>query len=174
MIEGVTLHDNVLPADVIAHLWEWLQTLSFTRTDRGIIYLSRALQSDNTNNEQAHSLIALLKSHGVDQYISFDDVSIVKYDHGQDYVDWHYDQGPLLETGCAMGLISLGATREIQFRRKDAPDDVHSLTMEAGSLVVSREGFQHDHEHRVPPYETNEMRLCIVLFTHNKQQRKRV
>lgn len=147
--------------------------LSFTRTERGIIHLSRALQNDNTGSEQARYLIALLKEHGVDRHIDFDDVSVVRYDGGADYVDWHSDGGALLEPGCAMGLISFGATRAIEFRRKDGESNVSRVMLHENDLLVSREGFQDQHEHRIPPCDSQEMRMSVVLYTHNKQKRKR-
>lgn len=170
MMDGVTIYPNILPADVVAYLREYLPTLEFTRTNRGIIHLWRAWQGDNTNNQQAQALIALLKAHGVGQYIFFDDISIVRYDSGADYVDWHSDGGALLEPGCAMGLISLGATRPIEFRRKDNPASVSRIMFRENQLLVSREGLQETHEHRIPQYHTSRQRFSIVLFTHNKKR----
>lgn len=169
-MDGVVLHDSVLPSDVVTHLLGWLQTLPFTRIERGVMHLSRALQDDNTNNEQAQFLVRLLKTHGLEAYLPFDDVSVVRYENGADFVDWHSDGGPLLEPGCAMGIISFGASRPIEFRRKDDEVSIYRVMLQENDLVVSVEGFQRDHQHRIPPYTTSEsLRISVVLFTHNKQ-----
>jgi alkylated DNA repair dioxygenase AlkB len=166
-MEGVTIHRNVLPTDVLPPLWDYLQALSFTRIERGAMHLSRALQDDNTHNEKAHLLVRLLKLHRLDAYMPFDDVSVVRYDSGADYVDWHSDGGPLLEPGCAMGIVSLGQSRPIEFRRKDDEANVYRVTLQENDLVVSRAGFQRDHQHRIPPHANADgLRISIVLFTH--------
>lgn len=169
-MDGVTLHDSVLPPDVVTHLWAWLQTLPFTRIERGVMHLSRALQDDNTNNEQAQFLVRLLKMHGLEAYLPFDDVSVVRYENGADFVDWHSDGGALLESGCAMGIVSFGASRPIEFRRKDDEANAYRVMLQENDLVVSAEGFQHEHQHRIPPYAAaDSLRISVVLFTHNKQ-----
>lgn len=172
MIEGYTVHRNVLPSSIMADLWTFLSSLFFTRTERGIIHLERALQSDNTNNEQARYLIELLKANGVDQFIAFDDVSVVHYRDGADYVGWHSDGGPLLNEGCAMGVLSLGDTRTMEFRRIDGDKAEASEVLNPGDLIVSREGFQFLYQHQIPPKPSGGERFSIVLFTHNKKKRK--
>jgi alkylated DNA repair dioxygenase AlkB len=131
------------------------------------MHLSRAHQDDNTNNPDAKALTAYLKECGMDSYISFNDVTLVRYDNGSDYVDWHSDGGPLLQPGCAMGILSLGASRPIDFRRKGEDEPGLTVMLDVGDLIVSCEGFQADHQHRVAPVEHAELRYSIVLFTHN-------
>jgi alkylated DNA repair dioxygenase AlkB len=172
MIEGYTIHRQVLPPEVLAEVHNFLEQLEYTRTERGIIYLERALQSDNTGNEQARYLIALLKANGLDQFIAFDDVSVVHYRDSADYVDWHSDGGPLLNEGCAMGVLSLGDTRVMEFRHIDGDQAEASETLNANDLVVSREGFQSLYQHRIPPKINGGERFSIVLFTHNRRKKK--
>lgn len=172
MIEGYIVHRAVLSPEVLAQIWDYLLALPFTRIERPAMHLSRSLQDDNTGNEQARYLVGLLKQNGMDQFIAFDDVSVVRYDCGADYVDWHSDGGPLLEPGCAMGVLSLGQSRAMELRRKDDEAAVESVTLNAGDLIVSREGFQLDHQHRIPPIEIDGIRMSIVLFTHAKKKRK--
>lgn len=167
VIEGYTIHRAVLPPDVLAALWDYLDSLSFTRIERGAMHLSRSLQDDNTDNEQAKYLTGLLKANGLDRFIAFDDVSVVRYDCGADYVDWHSDGGPLLEAGCAMGVLSLGQSRVMEFRRKGEAD-IESAWLHDNDLVVSGEDFQKEHQHRIAPSDVDGLRMSIVLFTHRK------
>jgi hypothetical protein len=197
MIEGYAVHKNVLPPDVLAQVFDFLKELPFTRIERPAMRLSRSLQDDNTNNEAAHFLIRLLKRAGLDALIEFDDVSVVRYDAASDYVDWHSDGGPLLEPNTQMGVLSFGASRVMEFRRKAAanqalelenlkkalPSDIAFLNgkvgaaedqvlLEENDLIVSRAGFQELYQHRIPPSKTDELRISIVLFTHSRKKRK--
>jgi alkylated DNA repair dioxygenase AlkB len=167
LIEGVTLHRGAVSSEVCVFLWDWLSSLEWTRIERPAMHLSRAYQNDNTNNADAKALTAYLKECGLDSYISFDDVTLVRYDCGPDYVDWHSDGGPLLQPGCAMGILSLGASRPIDFRRKGEEEAQATIMLHPGDLIVSREGFQADHQHRIAPIESSSLRFSIVLFTHN-------
>lgn len=173
MIEGAVVHREILPPDVLASIHGFLKRLEFTRTERGIIHLERSLQSDNTGNEQARYLITLLKQNGLDQFISFDDVSVVRYRDGQDFVGWHSDGGPLLQEGCAMGVLSFGDSRVMEFRHIGGIEAEASVTLNAGDLVVSPEGFQALCEHRILPKINGAERHSVVLFTHNRKGKKR-
>lgn len=170
MIEGVNHYKEAVSAETLAHLWRFLNGLLYTRIERGAMCLSRSLQDDNTQNEQARYLIAELRAAGLDEFIAFDDVSVVRYDAGSDYVDWHSDGGALLESGCQMGILSLGASRVMEFRKKgdDALEDWRLL--EAGDLIVSDRGFQDTHQHRIPPSNEDGLRFSIVMFTHRKKK----
>lgn len=168
MIEGVKLISNVLRSDVYDQVWDFLSGLEYTRIERPAMHLFRCLQDDNTDNEQARYLTDLLKAHNLDRYIIFNDVSVVKYSAGADYVDWHSDGGPLLEPGCQMGILSLGASRRIEFRKKGQEEAEYVATLEANDLIVQREGFQGEYQHRIPAGDNDCLRFSIVLFTHNK------
>lgn len=172
MIEGVAYHQNVLPPACVAELWRYLSGLVFTRIERPAMHLSRSLQNDNTGNEQAAYLVRTLKAHGLSDFISFDDVSVVRYDAASDYVDWHSDGGPLLDAGCAMGVLSLGASRVMEFRRRGAEEAEISFIVAENDLVVSRAGLQAEYQHRIPPGEADGLRISVVLFTHTKRGRK--
>lgn len=173
MTESIAHYKQAVSAETLSLLWEFLDKLDYTRIERGAMHLSRSLQNDNTNNPTARQLAAMLKVAGLNQFIAFDDVSVVRYDAASDYVDWHSDGGPLLEQGCQMGILSLGANRVIEYRKigGDAPEDWRLL--EAGDLIVANYGFQDTHEHRIPPSKEDGVRFSIVLFTHNKKKKVR-
>ena len=171
MIDGVTIHRAALDIESLAHLWDCLNSLPFTRIERGAMHLSRALQDDNTGSERAAYLVNYLKARGVGDLMPFDDVSVVRYDRGSDYVDWHSDGGPLLESGCAMGILSLGATRALEFRRIGSDVTSERVYLRAGDVVVSAPGLQFTHQHRIPPVKQDGLRFSIVLFTHAKARK---
>lgn len=162
------LYNDVLPPTAFDLIRSYLKELHYTRIERSTMRLYRSLQDDNANNPIARVLVAILKAHGVGRYMAFDDVSIVRYDSGADYVGWHSDGGPLLAAGCAMGLISFGAVRPIEFRRKYHEAAEAREMLPENSLMISPEGFQRFYEHQIPPVETDGQRFSIVLFTHNK------
>lgn len=173
MIEGFVVHRDVLPPTELATIQEFLKALRYTRTERGIIHLERSLQSDNTDNAEAAYLIRILKRNGLDQFISFDDVSVVHYQDGRDYVDWHSDGGPLLHEGCAMGVLSFGDSRVMEFRGIGGNEAEASVTLNENDLVVSCEGFQARNQHRILPKQNGGERFSIVLFTHTKKGKKK-
>jgi alkylated DNA repair dioxygenase AlkB len=170
-ITGYTLHKAALNLETYCEVWDFLNGLTYTRIERPAMHLWRSLQDDNTHNPQAHHLIGLLKGAELEAFISFDDVSVVRYDSGSDYVDWHSDGGPLLQPGCAMGVLSFGVARRIEFRRKGEEEAGASVVLNANDLIVSREGFQDIYQHRIPPCDVDGLRYSIVLFTHNKQKK---
>lgn len=172
MIEGYTVHRGVLSTDALEQIFDFLKSLAFTRIERPAMHLSRSLQDDNTRNEQAQYLIALLKQNGLDALIDFNDVSVVRYDAASDYVDWHSDGGPLLEPKTQMGVLSFGASRVMEFRRREGNAAEANILLEANDLIVSRAGFQELYQHRIPPGGSDELRISVVLFTHNKQRKK--
>lgn len=172
MIEGVVLHRGVLWPSTVREVWAFLLSLPYTRIERPAMHLSRSLQDNNKGNEQAAWLVEKLKPH-VGNLIAFDDVSVVRYDNASDYVDWHSDGGPLLEPGCAMGVLSFGASRVMEFRERGVTEAAGRVLLEENDLIVSRAGFQETHEHKIPASETGGLRISVVLFTHNKKPKKK-
>jgi alkylated DNA repair dioxygenase AlkB len=80
---------------------------------------------------------------------SFNSVLLTYYRNGQDYVNWHADDEPELGEAPVIASLSLGTSREFQYRHKQG-DERGSLHLQDGELLVMQPQFQQDWEHRVP------------------------
>jgi alkylated DNA repair dioxygenase AlkB len=72
------------------------------------------------------------------------------YEHQRDQLGWHADDSPEMDDARPIGIISLGAEREIWFAPKDNRDDVTRLKLQHGSLCLMSAGMQDTHVHRIP------------------------
>lgn len=79
----------------------------------------------------------------------FNSVLLTYYRDGQDHVNWHADDEPELGDAPIIASMSLGATREFQYRHKQN-DERGSLQLQDGELLVMQPLFQQQWEHRVP------------------------
>jgi alkylated DNA repair dioxygenase AlkB len=70
------------------------------------------------------------------------------YRSGTDSMGWHSDDERELRSTIAS--LSLGAARTFQLRRKAKPNDVVSLRLSGGSLLLMLGDTQHEWQHRVP------------------------
>jgi alkylated DNA repair dioxygenase AlkB len=80
---------------------------------------------------------------------SFNSVLVNLYRNGEDYVGWHCDNEPELGEQPLIASLTLGATRPLQFRHKQA-GEIGQVLLPSGSLLVMQSDFQHDWLHRVP------------------------
>ena len=89
--------------------------------------------------------------HDVEQITGhpFNSVLVTYYRNGDDHVNWHADDEDELGSEPVIASLSLGATREFQFRHKH-DDIMDSVLLYDGDLLLMRPGFQADWEHRVP------------------------
>ena len=89
--------------------------------------------------------------HDVEQITGhpFNSVLVTYYRNGDDHVNWHADDEDELGSEPVIASLSLGATREFQFRHK-RDDIMDSVLLYDGDLLLMRPGFQADWEHRVP------------------------
>lgn len=71
------------------------------------------------------------------------------YRDGKDQLGWHADDSPEMDDARPIGIISLGAEREIWFRANESKD-VTKLKLENGSLCLMNPGMQDTHQHRIP------------------------
>lgn len=153
----------------VAALWEALAGLTFTRVEGPTMRLSKALQGENAGNPQAAHLLNVLHSLRVHEHASYDDLVIVRYDQPEDFIDWHTDGGIRMQPGAEVGIVSLGASREIEFRPiGGAAEETESVLLEAGDILVMGAGFQGKFEHRVPPSTRGGVRYAVILFTHRR------
>ena len=82
--------------------------------------------------------------------VRFDGCFLNRYDNARDWLGWHADDSPEMDNTCPIPIVSFGATREIQFRRKDRSGEVMKVDLTSGSMLVMPPGFQLTHEHRIP------------------------
>lgn len=104
------------------------------------------------NKLESHAWTALLLN--IKQQVetqtghAFNSVLLTYYRDGQDHVNWHADDEPELGAAPVIASLSLGVTREFQYRHKQHA--VHgSLPLQDGQLLVMQPQFQQQWEHRV-------------------------
>jgi alkylated DNA repair dioxygenase AlkB len=79
----------------------------------------------------------------------FNSVLVTYYRNGNDYVTWHADDEDELGADPVIASLSLGATRNFQFRHK-RNDITGNIFLHNGDLLLMRPQFQSDWEHCVP------------------------
>lgn len=120
-------------------------------------------------SEPALDIRNLLKEFtGVD----YNCVLINKYRDGNDSVSWHSDDEPQLGPSPQIASLSLGATREFQFKSKVAFTHEkyssrsmrYSLQLKTGSLLIMEPGIQERWLHRVPKTKHNVQARINLTF----------
>lgn len=105
------------------------------------------------NKLESHCWTALLLSIKQDVEArsghDFNSVLLTFYRDGQDHVNWHADDEPELGEAPVIASLSLGTTREFQYRHKHC-DERGSLQLQDGELLVMQPQFQQQWQHRVP------------------------
>ena len=76
----------------------------------------------------------------------FNSVLVTFYRNGNDCVGWHADDEDELGTDPVIASLSLGATREFQFRHKHH-DISGNILLNDGDLLLMQPGFQAHWEH---------------------------
>lgn len=80
----------------------------------------------------------------------FEVVFLNGYEGNRDQLGWHADDSAEMCDDRPIGIISLGAVREIWFAPKNDLKDVTRLKLASGSLCVMHPGMQDTHLHRIP------------------------
>lgn len=83
---------------------------------------------------------------------SYDCCFVNGYEHGRQHLGWHADDSPEMDLNHPIATVSLGAEREIWFRRKDdsSGQNVEKLMLGNGSAAIMHAGMQRDWQHRIP------------------------
>ena len=81
---------------------------------------------------------------------SFEALFLNGYENCRDSLGWHADKSPEMDPKRPIGIISVGAEREIWFAPNDNLKDVTKLKLESGSLCLMAAGMQETHVHRIP------------------------
>ena len=94
----------------------------------------------------------------------FEVVFLNKYENSKDHLGWHADDSPEMDDDRPIAIVSLGAEREIWFRKIEDKENVFKLKLASGSLCVMKAGMQDTHYHRIPKadYEAG-ARISITL-----------
>ena len=72
------------------------------------------------------------------------------YENSKDQLGWHSDDSPEMDDEKPIGIVTLGAEREIWFCPIGNKSDVTKLVLGSGSLCVMAPGMQDTHMHRIP------------------------
>ncbi len=72
------------------------------------------------------------------------------YADQRQHLGWHADDSPEMAMNVPVAVISVGAEREIWFRRKDDPTVFTKQLLGSGSLLIMPKSFQQTHQHRIP------------------------
>lgn len=79
----------------------------------------------------------------------FNSVLVTYYRDGHDHLTWHADDEPELGDAPVIASLSLGATRQFQYRTKPG-GEARALLLHDGDLLLMRPGFQRYWQHAVP------------------------
>lgn len=72
------------------------------------------------------------------------------YRNGADSMGWHADDEPEMGREPTVAILSLGATRDLRFRRRDDHKTVLNAKLDAGSLLLMSGNIQHQWQHALP------------------------
>lgn len=96
----------------------------------------------------------------------FNGVSLNYYRDGTDSVAWHSDHNEELIAHPTVALVSLGATRQMQFRTKAVPRRQLRCDLEPGSLLSMVGDVQSHWEHHIPKVlRPTDPRISVALRT---------
>lgn len=85
------------------------------------------------------------------------------YPDGKSKMGYHSDQTDILEEGTGIAIVSLGATRQLKFRKIAANDEVVLYNLHAGSLVYMTQAIQAAWQHAIPASETMDGRISLTF-----------
>ena len=80
----------------------------------------------------------------------FNSVLLNLYRDGRDSMGWHSDAEPELGRNPVIASVSLGATRRFLLRHKKQRNEVVTLMLEAGSVLIMAGATQHYWQHQLP------------------------
>lgn len=106
--------------------------------------LSLAAQPFTPVLAQIRARTEALTGHG------FNSVLLNLYRDGADGMSWHSDDEPELGPAPLIASVSLGATRRLLLRRRDARDARFGLDLGDGSLLLMEPPLQRYWQHSVP------------------------
>lgn len=98
----------------------------------------------------------------------FNFVLLNYYRDGKDSMAWHSDDEPELGDNPFVGSISLGAERDMLFRRKKAArgEKSRKCLLESGSLLLMGSAMQQHWQHQVPKRKNLAAKRINLTFRH--------
>ena len=94
----------------------------------------------------------------------FNSALVNLYRHGEDYMGWHRDNEASLGHNPVIASISLGAVRKFQMRMYGSRENLISLDLANGSLLLMQGASQQNWEHRLPKMsKLSEARINITF-----------
>jgi len=72
------------------------------------------------------------------------------YEDARDHLGWHADDSPEMDDSRPIGIVTVGAEREIWFRPNSDTLAVERLLLASGSLCLMGAGMQDTWQHRIP------------------------
>ena len=79
-------------------------------------------------------------------------------------IGWHYDNSPSIDASRPVSILSLGAEREVSFRKANTPETAEHIIPEAGSVLSMLVGTNAEYEHAVlPVIEHVGLRMSLVF-----------
>lgn len=84
---------------------------------------------------------------------NYDVCFLNRYNNQKQQLGWHADDGAEMDPKHSIAVISLGAEREIWWRKHLGDKqygEIHKKLLAHGSLFEMPPGFQQDHQHRIP------------------------
>ncbi len=84
------------------------------------------------------------------------------YHDGKSKMGWHSDNTDILEENTAIVILSVGETREIQFKHKTR-DDKTSLFLEDGSIFYMKCEVQDEWLHSIPENDSTNPRWSLTF-----------
>ena len=86
------------------------------------------------------------------------------YRDGNDHLGWHRDNEKVLGTTPTIASVSFGAARTFQLRSYKEKNDLISLELQPGSIVIMKGASQQQWEHRIPKSKkTGNARINITF-----------
>ncbi len=82
--------------------------------------------------------------------LSFNSVLANFYRDGNDYMGWHSDDEPELQTSPVIASVSLGAERPFYLRHKEKLHDPYHISLPPGALLVMGHSTQRSWHHSLP------------------------
>ena len=111
---------------------------------------------------QSDELVPAIKQIATEVWIEtgvkFEMVFLNGYKDGHDQLGWHADDGVEMDHSRPIVIVSLGAERELMYRRFKTEQDsilrqeppIDRIKLGHGSLAIMPAGMQQTHQHRIP------------------------
>jgi len=108
-----------------------------------------SLEEGSPSSSLVYAIMLVLNAQ---QGTCFDCCFVNGYEHGRQHLGWHADDSPEMDMDHPIATVSLGAPREIWFRRKgdSSGSRVDKLLLGNGSAAIMAAGMQRDWQHRIP------------------------